>query len=104
MDHANPLIPNTDQVIAGAEADGLLVKRDRLLDQPDLELAPAERGYCEQPVAIGGDRRLVFGDSLFDPVLRAPQKGLREMHKRVAGRYRQGLADQAFRALDIGSG
>ena len=71
MRKADPLIPNADQLIAGAEANGLLVKRDCLLYRPGQELAPAERGYRERPVAIERDRRLEFGNRLLESVLRA---------------------------------
>jgi hypothetical protein len=45
MEDADPEIPDTQQVVAGAEADRLLVKRDRVLDQPGLKLTLGERFY-----------------------------------------------------------
>ena len=45
MEDAGQEIPDTQQVVAGAEADRLLVKRDPVLDQPGLKLTLGERCY-----------------------------------------------------------
>ena len=42
MHHPDLLIENADEGIAGAEPDGLLLERDRLLYRPGEELALAE--------------------------------------------------------------
>ena len=84
MDDANPKVPDTEQIIARAETDGLLVQRDCILDQARLKLAPAQRGYGEQPVAVGRDRGLVFGKGLLDPVLCVQEETFRQVRMRVA--------------------
>src|ERR1700730_300295 len=75
MNVPDPRIPISYVGVAGAEADGLLLGRDRLLYRPGEALAPAEIGYSNHPGSIAGDRRLVFGNGLLAPALRAQQKG-----------------------------
>ena len=79
MDDANPEIPDTEQIIARAETDGLLVQRDCILDQARLKLAPAQRGYGEQPIAVGRPR-----PRLLDPVLCVQEETFRQVRMRVA--------------------
>src|ERR1700686_3981857 len=64
MDDPNSAVPVADVGIAWTEADGLLLQRDSLLCRSGKELAPAERGECEHPVAIGRDHGLEFGNGL----------------------------------------
>src|SRR5260370_12255912 len=100
---SNPETPSVDQRIARTAADGLLLGRDQLLYGPGDEPAPAELGDRSRPVAIGSDHCLELGNGLRASVLRSQEKTFGVMRNRVAGRYRQGLRDQLFRASGVGS-
>ena len=97
----DPAVKQADLGIAGTEPDGLLLGRDKLLDRPGHELAPAEMGVCVGPVAVKRDHRLVFGNGLVISVLRAQHLGFGEMRGRAAGRGGQGSLGQVFRAHNI---
>ena len=71
---------------------------------PVEELALAESVQCAHRVAIEREHRLVFGNGLRISALRAQHLAFGEMRKRAAGRCRQGLPDQSFRARDVGCG
>jgi hypothetical protein len=64
MGDPDPGIHIADEGIAGAEAEGLFLQRNYLLYWSGVQLAISESGYCNHPVAIERDRRLVFGDGL----------------------------------------
>src|SRR4029077_18984224 len=60
--------------ITGAETDGLFIEWNRLLYRPNIDLSPADTGDCTHRVAIGGEHRLVFANSLL-----APTRGAQEL-------------------------
>src|SRR6202022_49594 len=90
-----------EERIAGAEADGLLLERDRLLYRPGEELALSESMPAGHYVAIQRESRLVFRSGLRISPLRAQYLGSGEMRLRVAGQRHQGLPREPFRARDI---
>src|SRR5919108_1826140 len=94
-------VPHPELGITGAEPDGSLYERDRLLDRADVELALAESEEGVNIVAIVRERRLVFRNGLRVSALRTQQVGLGDMRDRAARRCRQGLLAQPFRAFKI---
>jgi len=88
MHEPNPVVINADIWIAGTEAEGLLLQRYHLLNRPNEELALAEGGYCEHPVAIEREHCLVFGNGLLESALSAQNLAFREMRERAARRCR----------------
>ena len=82
VDHADPPIPIRQPRIARTEADRLLLRRDRFLDPARQELAYPEIGDGDHPVAIGGDRDLVFRDGRLISLLGAQKLRLGEMGER----------------------
>jgi len=87
----------------GADADGLLLERDRLLYRPDVDFASADMAYCACPIAIGRERHLVFADRLPAPAHGAQELTFGKMRKQVAGRcdrsVQQGLAATKLAAV-----
>ena len=82
---SNPVIPYSDFGIARAQADGLLLGRDRLFYRSDEELALTEMGDCGYPVAIGRDSKLEFGNGLCVSALCTQQLAFGIVRKRAAG-------------------
>ena len=104
MHEPNPLIEKPEGVIAGTEADGLFVKRDRFLYRSGEELALAHIGVSGCPVAIELQPRFVFGYGLRESTLRAQQLGFDVVCQRMPGRCRQSLLSQHFCACKISRG
>ena len=94
MNKADREVSVGNQGIAGAEADGLLGKLDRLFARAaGQKLAPAETGKRADRVAIDGEHHFVFGNRVLASALRAEQPGLGLVSERVLGGYCQGLVD-----------
>lgn len=55
------------------------------------------------PIAIEGERRLVFLDGLRVPFLYTQQLAFGKMCKRATGRRLRDLTDERFRTRDVGS-
>src|SRR4051812_30721437 len=86
MGKTDPVAPIAEIVIARAKTDGLLLQRDRVLDRPDQQLAPAQVRKCVRVVAVERDYRLVFGNGLVEPALRAQHLTFGVMRGRAARR------------------
>src|SRR5579862_1086764 len=71
MRGSDPAVKEADLGVAGTEPNGLLLRRDQLLDRPGHEPAPPEVGVGVGPVAVERDYRLVFGNCLVITMLRA---------------------------------
>src|SRR6516165_8980422 len=101
---ADPEIVLGDARVTRAEADGLLLKRDRFVDLPDRSLAPAQAPNRRNQVAVQRERRFIFGDRFGVPSLHLKHCAHGEVHIAVARRSRQGAARQSLRAFDVGLG
>ena len=95
-------MPNTNLRVAGAAADGLLHKRDHLVNRPGEELAPAQPIQCDNQVGVRRERSLVLGNGLLPAVLRAQHLVFNVVGQRIARRYRQGAVYQGTRACEFG--
>src|SRR5205823_10407089 len=94
-------IPDPELGITGAEPNGSLYERDRLLDEAGVEFTLAESEEGVNIVAIVRERCLVFRNGLGVSALRTQQEGFGDMRQRTAKRRRQGLLAQPFRAFEI---
>jgi hypothetical protein len=98
---ADLLGPNTELRITGAEPDGFLYERDRLLYRPGEELALPESEVCEDPVSVQREHCLVFGSGFRVSALSPQHLAFGDMCQLAAGRCGYSLLAQRFRALDI---
>src|SRR3954447_8387961 len=101
---SNEVITHGDTGIARAEADGLLRKRDHVVDRSGIELAPSETVYGAHKVAVQRERGLEFRHAFVVLALGAQYQSLDEMRKRITGRGCQNSINQPFRTDDVGRG
>ena len=104
MGFANTEIPIMERWVPRTEPDGLLLRRDRVLDLPDVGLAATDGSYRAHRVAIECEGSLVFGDGLRTSALGAQHLGFSAMSNRTAGRCRYRFCGQLLRAFNIGLG
>jgi len=100
----DPEIIQPDLRVARTEANSPLLGRDGLLHRPGHEPAITECRNRVHPVAIERERSLVFGNGLFEPLLRAQHLGFGIVSKGRARRCRQGLIGEGFGTCEVGSG
>src|SRR5262249_53552434 len=100
----NYKVENADRGIAWTDANSLLLQRYHLVYGPGCELALGECGYCEHPVAIKREHRLVFGNGLLGSATSAQHLAFGEMCKLAARRGSQGVLTHPFCPKNIGPG
>ena len=66
MDATDPEVAIPYERIARAKPNCLIMERDCLIHVPAEELAPAKRGNCLYPVAVGSNRNFVLLGSLLE--------------------------------------
>src|SRR5215831_3389354 len=86
MNHADPPKPVRNIRIARAKPDGLLLRRNNLLQLPRVELAQPETRQRQYRVAVELDCGFEFGNSGLVVVLRPQHLSLPEMRQRSATR------------------
>src|SRR5260370_39634403 len=84
MDGPDLFVPDPELGVTGAEPNGPLYERDRLLDGACVELALAESEEGVNIIAVVRERRFVFRNSSRVSALRTPQVGSRNMRQRTA--------------------
>src|SRR5262245_60147633 len=104
MHKPDPVVSAGNGGIAGAEADGLLDKLNRLVSRAaGQKLAPAEIGKRADRVAIDREHHLELGNRVLASALRFKQQALGLVCERVLGGHRQSLVDQRFGTFEIGA-
>ena len=94
-------IPIRQPRITRIEADRQFLRRDCLLDPARQELAYPEISDRDDPVAIGGDRDLVFRNGRLVLPLSTQELPFGEVGEWMAWRDRQYLLDQLLGSIDI---
>ena len=101
MHQPDLLIPISQGSIAGAEPDGLLDERDRVVYRPGEELALGQGVDCEHVVAIEREHRLVLGNSLRESTLGAQHLSSGETREIALRRRGRGSSCQVFCARHV---
>ena len=102
MHKPDPEVPECNERIARAEADGLLGKPDRLvIRSARQELALTEHDKRANQVSIYGERHLELGNGVLAAALRPEQPGLGYMSERVLRGCCHSLVDQRPSAFEI---
>src|SRR5215813_3911483 len=97
-------VPIEDLRVARTEADGPLLKWDRLVDRPVIGLASADVSQRVYEVAVERKRHLIFGNRLCIPALDTQYLPHDEMRAGASRQSSHRLPGQSLCAFDIGVG